>query len=179
MVRRNKVFAYLFEDYWQDIGTIETYYAAHMGLISEFPALGLHGRSPILTGNNTSLSSKIRDEHNIGRNIISPGCTIRGQVENSILCPSVIVEKQALVRNSVIMANTVIGAHSVVDHCILDEDVNVGKFCYIGHRSHPIQRDRDIIVIVKGLVIPDYSEIYRSFGIPINETSLTRLVNAA
>ncbi len=84
MVKRKKVFGYTFDGYWQDIGTIETYYAAHMELIREFPSIRLNDHQPILAGNKTSLSSKIRDEHNIVHSVISPGCTVNGQVENSI-----------------------------------------------------------------------------------------------
>lgn len=168
MVKRNKVFGYTFEGYWQDIGTIETYYMANMEFIREFPSLGLNDHWPILTDNNTLLASRMHCKHNVRHSIVSPSCIIMGQVENSILSPSVIVEEQAVVRESVIMANAIIGANSIVDHCILDEDVNVGRSCYIGHRSHQIQRDKDIAVVEKGVVIPDYSTVCRPFGVLVS-----------
>jgi glucose-1-phosphate adenylyltransferase len=75
-------------------------------------------------------------------------------VENSILSPGVIVEEQAVVRNSIVMANTIIGRHSVVDRCILDEGVNVGKFSYVGVGAIPIQGGLNITVLGRGASIP-------------------------
>ena len=168
MIKRNKVFGYVFKRYWQDIGTTEAYYVANMQLIHKFPSLVTNKNWVILTGSNARLGSKMHYKYSVRHSIVSPDCTIKGHVENSILSPHVVVKEKAAVRNSVIMANTVIGAHSLIDHCILDEDVNIGKFCYVGHRSHQIQKARDIAVIKKSSVIPDYGTVCRPFGKWVN-----------
>ena len=67
-----------------------------------------------------------------------------------------------MVRNSVIMANTIIGKHSVIDRCVLDEEVNVGQFCYIGFGSSLIPGDWDITVVGKGVTVPPYTIIGRN-----------------
>ena len=93
--------------------------------------------------------------------LISPGCVIKGRVENSVLSPGVHVEEQAIIRNSVVMANTFVGYHSVVDSCILDEGVQIGKFCYIGFGSSLLPGDCDITYLGKDVVVPPNTAIGR------------------
>ena len=107
MVKWNKVFAYKFGGYWRDIGTIETYYEANMELIGPQPSLSLNSDWPILTGESILPLPELSDTGSVKHSIVSPGCTIRGRVENSILSPGVVVEEQAVVRNSIIMAKLV------------------------------------------------------------------------
>jgi len=93
--------------------------------------------------------------------LVSPGCVIKGYVENSILSPGVWVDAQAEVWNSVLMPNTFIGYHSVVDTCIIDEGVNIGKLCYIGFGKSPLSGDCDITVLGKGVTVPSHTVIGR------------------
>jgi glucose-1-phosphate adenylyltransferase len=165
MVRQNKVFAYRFEGYWQDIGTVEAYYEANMKLVRELPSISLNGNWPIMTSDYSPLPPKIINSGNIRNSLVSAGCVVRGKVENSILSHDVTVEERAVVRNSVIMANTVISMHSVVERSILDEHVNVGEFCYIGFGASPIQGDKDITVLGKRVAIPAHSAVYGNCNI--------------
>jgi glucose-1-phosphate adenylyltransferase len=159
MVKRNNVFAYKFDDYWQDIGNIEAYYETNMEFIREPAPLRLNGKWPILTKNNSHLPLEISHEDNIKHSIVSTGCIIKGEVKNSILSTGVIIEEKAIVHNSVVMANAVIGSNSIVDRCILDEKVNVGNFCFVGFGPGPIMGTRNITVLGKGVKIPSYSTI--------------------
>ena len=86
--------------------------------------------------------------------IIGPGCVVRGRVENSILSPGVCVGEQATVRNSVLMSKVSVAHRSIVDSCILDEAVNVGKLCYIGFGAGIVSGDWDITVLGKGTTVP-------------------------
>jgi len=162
MVMWNKVFAYEFGGYWRDIGTIEAYHEANMELIVPQPSLSLNSNWPILTRESISLPHAIADAGTIKHSIISPGCTIRGRVENSVLSPGVVVEEQAIIRNSIIMPNSVIGKHSVVDRCILDEEVNIGKFCYVGFGSGLASGGSNITVVGRGVSIPSGTAVGRS-----------------
>ena len=162
MVKWNKVFAYKFDGYWRDIGTIETYYEANMELIRPQPSLSLNSGWPIFTGENVLPLPELSDTGSVKQSIVSPGCAIRGSVENSILSPGVVVEEQAVVRNSIIMANTVIGRHSVVDRCILDEGVNVGKFCYVGFGAGHILSFSDITVLGRDTIVPPGTAVGRN-----------------
>ena len=161
IVKQDRVFAYRFNGYWQDIGTIEAYYEVNMELTKEQPSFSLNGTSPILTQEQRLLPPYIGKQAIIKNSLISPGCVIRGCVENSILSPRVCVDEQAVVRNSVIMENTYIGYQSIVDRCVLDEGVNIGNYCYIGFSPGLTPSDLDVTVLGKGVTIPPHTAIGR------------------
>jgi glucose-1-phosphate adenylyltransferase len=162
MVKLDKVFAYEFNGYWRDIGTIDSYYESNMELIGPQPSLSLNSNWPILTRESISLAPVIADTGSVNHSIISPGCIIRGRVENSVLSPGVVVEEQATIQNSIIMPNSVIGKHSVIDHCILDEEVDIGKFCYVGFGSSLASCGSNITVLGRGVSIPSGTAVGRS-----------------
>jgi len=160
MVRRDRVFAYEFSGYWQDIGTVEAYYEANMELLGVQPRFSLDSNWPILTENGTPFTEMPR-QGSIVNSLVSPGCLIKGHVQNSILSPGVCVEDKAEVWDSVIMPNVTIDYHSVVDRCILDEGVQVGKFCYIGFGGRLLPGDWDITVLGKEVTVPSGTAIGR------------------
>ncbi len=162
MVKRDRVFAYQFEGYWQDIGTIEAYYEANMELTKEQPCFSLNGTSPILTQELHLSPPCFGKQAGIVNSLVSPGCVVRGHIENSVLSPQVWVDEQAVVRNSVIMGNTYVGRHSVVDHCVLDEGVKVGDYCYIGFGSNLSSGDWDITILGKEVAVPPHTAIGRN-----------------
>jgi glucose-1-phosphate adenylyltransferase len=155
IVKNSRVFAYKYNHYWQDIGTIEAYYAANLELTRENPAFSLDGIRPVITAGYNSLLTKTSHQGNVRDSIIGPGCVIRGQVINSILSAGVRVEEESVISNSVLMANTTIGYHSTIDGCILDERVQVGKYCYLGFGSDLTSEDQDITVVGTRATIPD------------------------
>jgi glucose-1-phosphate adenylyltransferase len=159
MVEKDRVYAYKFDGYWQDIGTIESYYDANMELTRENPSFSLDGTWPIFTEDQDSSLTNIFSRGSVRNSIVSPGCIIKGHVENSILSPGVWVEEEAVITNSILMANVFIGHHSVVNHCVLDDSVNVGKFCYLGFRGGQIPGDRNLTVLGKGATLPDFTAI--------------------
>jgi glucose-1-phosphate adenylyltransferase len=161
MVKRDRVFAYEFNGYWQDIGTVEAYYQANMELLVSRPRFSLDSNWPILGENNALPGLTESEDGNIVNSLISPGCIIKGRVENSILSPGVRVEEQAIIRNSVIMANASVGYHSVIDSCILDEGVHVGESCYIGFGSGLLPGNWDITVLGKDVMVPSHTAIGR------------------
>ena len=132
MVKRDRVFAYRFNDYWEDIGTPEAYHRANLDLVRNSPGLKLDGTWPIHTGDDAKAHSKIAEFVKWQDSIISPGCVIKGRVENSVLSAGVWVGENAVVKNSVVLANTSIGRNTVVCNAILDEGVVIGQNCQIG-----------------------------------------------
>jgi glucose-1-phosphate adenylyltransferase len=155
MVKNDRVFAYEFNGYWRDIGTVEAYYEANMELLVPQPRFSLNSDWPILSGSNMLPICRVNKEGNIVNSMISSGCAIEGRVENSILSPGVRVAEQAIVRNSVVMANASINYHSIVDRCVLDEGVNVGRFCCIGFGASLLPGDPQITVVGKNVTVPD------------------------
>jgi glucose-1-phosphate adenylyltransferase len=156
MVKQDRVFAYMFDGYWQDIGTVGAYYEANLELIRVQPSFSLDGKFPVLTFEPRLLPSRLDKQANIRNSLVSPGCVIRGRVENSILSPGVWVGEEAVVRGSVIMGGVSIARHSLVDHCVLDEGVNIGEFCNIG--------DGCITVLGKGVAIPPKTSVDGNYG---------------
>lgn len=154
MVKSNRVFAHEFGGYWQDIGTVQTYYEANMEPAHELSSLGLNGQWPIFTRENSLTAIHPTTDDNVEESLISPGCNIKGRVENSVLSPGVIVEEGAVVKNSLVMANTVIGCHSIVENSILDEGVTIGEFCHIGFRNSLLPGEWDITVVGKSVAVP-------------------------
>ncbi len=159
MVNRDKVYAYNFDGYWRDIGNPEAYYEANMELLLPELRFSLDGTWPILTETNCLPQPSKFQQGSIKNSLVSPGCVIKGRVENSIISSNVWVEERAEVRNSIVMTNSFIGYHSVVDHCILDEGVDIGKFCYLGLGGAAPLRKMSVTVVGEGVTVPPYTAI--------------------
>ena len=162
MVGRDKVNAYEFTGYWQDIGTPQAYYAANMELVCAQPSFSLNHTRTVLTQRLNLPPASIARPDMIVNSLVSPGCVINGRVENSILSPGVRVDEQAEVRNSVLMPNVFVGSRSVVDTCIIDEGVNIGKMSYIGFGKTLLPGDGDITVLGKEVTVPPHTAIGRN-----------------
>ena len=162
MVGRDKVYAYEFTDYWQDIGTSWAYYAANMELVRAQPSFSMNAIQTVLTRSRGLPPPNISQQSRVINSLLSPGCVIKGCVENSILSPGVLVDEGAEVWNSVLMSNAFVGYRSVVDTCIVDEDVNIGKLCYIGCGDFLLSGDDDITVLGKGVNVPSHTTIGRN-----------------
>ena len=161
MVKHDKVFAYEFNGYWQDIGTIEAYYQANMELLEERPRFSLNSDWPVLSDHAALPALEGSKSGKVVNSLISSGCIIDGHVENSVLSPGVHVAEQAIIRNSIVMTNSVIGHHSIVDSFILDEGVKIGRFCYIGFGNTLLPGNWDITVLGKDVVVPPLTSIGR------------------
>jgi glucose-1-phosphate adenylyltransferase len=161
IVNQDRVFAYEFNDYWQDIGTVEAYYEASMELLKADSSFNLNQDWPVLACSGNSPISLKNEGGRIINSIISPGCVVKGYVKNSILSPGVFIGENAEVVNSVIMDNTSIGYHTVVDSCILDEGVNIGNFCYLGFGAHTQTGVWDVTLLGKEVSVPSKTAIGR------------------
>jgi len=161
MIGKDKVNAYEFAGYWQDIGTPQAYYAANMELMRAQPLFSLDGTKPVLTSYLNLPPPRIADQAMVVNSLISPGCVINGYVKDSILSPGVLVDERAEVWKSVVMSDTFIGYHSVVDSCILDERVSIGRLCYVGFGRSGPAGDSDITVVGKGVGVPSHTVIRR------------------
>jgi glucose-1-phosphate adenylyltransferase len=163
-----RVFAYPYSEYWVDVGTIQSYWEAHMDLLQDSPPLDLLDREWIVhTRSEERPPVNIRTGATVNHSLITDGCTIEGTVEYSILSPGVRVARGAVVKQSIIMPDTVIEAGAVVDKCIIDKNVVIGRFSHIGHGADytPIKDlglSTGISVVGKGTVIPPDIKIGRN-----------------
>ncbi len=169
-----RVYGYRFEGYWQDVGTVHSYWEAQMELLDDHPPLDLYDRDWVIhTRSEEQPPARIGATANVHRSLISHGCTVAGTVERSVLSPGVRVDPGAVVRDSVVMFDTVIRAGAVVDRAIIDKEVSVGPNAVVGsgsdfdtpNQKEPEQLDTGITLVGKRAVIPASARIGRNVRI--------------
>ena len=136
--RRRRVGAYHYGGYWQDVGTVESYWQTSLDLLSDRPGIDLYDRGWLIyTKSEERAPALIGSGASVTRSMVSHGCVIHGTVEHSILSPGVSVEAGAVVRDSIVMFDSVVGAGATVDRAILDKDCVVGSGQQGGGRRRP------------------------------------------
>lgn len=149
-----RMFAYPFEGYWKDVGTVESLWDANMDLIDPNLKLDLrdiYSKNPMFPPHYVSETATIKNSN------ISDGCIVEGEVENSILFPGVKIEKGAKVDYSIIMPNTVVKANADIKYSIVSENTVIGCNAVIGGNPEDAE-DKDkwgIAVIGDDLHIGD------------------------
>lgn len=168
-----KVYAYPFDGYWRDIGTVQSYWQAHMDMLKTPPVLNLFDNDWVIHTRSEERPPMVsRDGARIERSLISNGCQIYGQVIRSVLSPGVIVEEGAVVRESIILGDTVIGKNSAIDRVIIDKKVVVGANSLIGYgeartpnRVTPTQLNSGLTVIGRDSQLPPGLRVGRNVKI--------------
>ena len=124
LIKRHKTYAYIYEDYWQDIGTIDAYWQANMDFLTASPPFLLNDPDwPIRTYRPQYPSSFVLDGE-ISSSILGSGCQVLGgRIKNSILSPGVIIEDGADIEDSIIFEETVIKKRAKLRQTILDKQV--------------------------------------------------------
>ncbi|MET7751491.1 glucose-1-phosphate adenylyltransferase [Micromonospora sp. NPDC005367] len=148
--------------YWRDVGTLDSFYDAHMDLINVHPVFNLYNFDwPIYTEQPPYPPAKFVHQwgERVGRavgSLVSPGAVISGSlVENSVVSPKVRVHSWAHVDGAVLMEGVEIGRHAVVRRAILDKNVFVPEGAEIGvdlekDRQRYVVSDNGVVVIGKG-----------------------------
>jgi glucose-1-phosphate adenylyltransferase len=166
-----RVFGYRYTGYWQDVGTIQSYWETNMALLEDRPELDLYDPDWVIhTRSEERAPAKVGATAQIHRSLISHGCVIDGTVVNSVLSPGVRVEVGAVVRDSIVMFDAVIRAGAVVDRSILDKEVVVGQGAIIGsgpyddrpNKQEPTRLNTGITVVGKRAVIPRGARLGRN-----------------
>ena len=149
-----RMFAYPFEGYWKDVGTVESLWDANMDLLDPNLKLDLrdiYSKNPMFPPHYVAETATIKNSN------ISDGCIVEGEVENSILFPGVKIEKGAKVDYSIIMPNTVVKANADIKYSIVSENTVIGCNAVIGGNPEDAE-DKDkwgIAVIGDDLHIGD------------------------
>jgi glucose-1-phosphate adenylyltransferase len=134
MIGQASVYAYHFEGYWVDVGTIHAYWETNLDMAQPVPPLDLYNPDWVVhTRDQERPPVKVGPQGRVINSLISNGCVIRGSVEHSVLSPGVYVSPGAVIRESVVLNDTWIGPGAVIDTAILDADVVVGPSAVIGH----------------------------------------------
>ncbi len=130
-----RVFAFPYTGYWMDVGTVNSYWQAHMDLLSPNPPLKLYDRSWVIH-TRTEERPPVRFPHEacVYASMITDGCFIESgaRVESSVLSPGVVVRAGALVRESILLTDCEIGNGAVVERAILDKGVRIGERARVG-----------------------------------------------
>ena len=127
-----KLWPYRFEGYWRDVGTITSLWDANMDMLSNTlinlydPAWPISSRSPVCP------PSYIGENARVIHSIVTEGCEIDGHIENSVLSPSVTVERGAKVVYSVVMPGSVIKAGATVEYAIIGENCVIEAGATVG-----------------------------------------------
>ena len=128
-----RLFAYEFNDYWKDVGTLGSYWEANMELINLIPEFNLYEEYwKIYTKQDIIEPQYIAKDAVVERSIIGAGAQIYGQVSNCVLGAGVTVEEGAVLKDSIIMKNTYIGKDAYVEKAIIAENCTIGEGDEIG-----------------------------------------------
>jgi glucose-1-phosphate adenylyltransferase len=134
MIKTHNVYAYPFNGYWVDVGTVQAYWEAHMDLLADQPPLDLLDRDWVIhTRSEERPPVNIRTGAVVAHSLVTDGCVIEGTVEYSVLAPGVKVGRGAVVRNSIILTDTIIENGAIVDRTIIDKQVVVHQNAHVGY----------------------------------------------
>ncbi|MDD6254713.1 MAG: glucose-1-phosphate adenylyltransferase [Eubacteriales bacterium] len=132
-----RMFAHLYKGYWRDVGTLNSYWEANMDaiemqgpdsekLILDDPGWRIYFRHDFV------YPQYIGTNGNVRKSIIGDGCEIDGTVDHSVLFSKVIVEKGAVVKDSILLSGAIIRRGAVLDHAIISDNTEIGDEAHIG-----------------------------------------------
>ncbi|MGB0387614.1 MAG: glucose-1-phosphate adenylyltransferase [Ardenticatenaceae bacterium] len=177
IIESAKVYAYPFEGYWVDVGTLEAYWHTSMALLDPDSPLGLYNLDwTIHTPSLNRPPVKMGPQARVEQSMICNGSIVRGQVVRSVLSPGVYISPGAVVRESVVMNDTWIGPGAVLDRVIVDKEVIIGAGAHVGwgedfdtpNQKLPNKMSTGITVVGKSAHIPPNIKIGRNVLINSN-----------
>ena len=134
-----RMFAYQFQGYWKDVGTIDSLWESNMDLLDPNVPLDLTDESwKIYSRNPVVPPQYIADTAAVQNSLIADGCSISGSVDFSVLFSNVVVKPGAVVQDSIIMPGSVIEEGAVVQYAIVSENTVIGKNAVVGARPETI-----------------------------------------
>lgn len=172
----NRVFAYEYNGYWKDVGTLSSYWEANMELIDIIPEFNLYEEYwKIYTKSDIIPPQYVAEEAVIDRSIIGEGTEIWGEVHNSVIGAGVVIKSGAVIEDSIIMRECVIGENTRINKAIIAENVIIGADCELGagdfapSKYDPKVYQFDLVTIGENSVIPDKVKVGKNTAI-VGET---------
>lgn len=151
----HRLSAYYFKDYWKDVGTVESFWEANMDLLGEDPKLDLYNPNwRIYSVNATRPPHYIGTTGKITRSMISEGCSIFGEVDNSVIFPGVYIGKGAQIKDSIVMPYVNIGGDAQVYRSIIGRKTTVEAGAIVGNLN-----DKEVTVTEENIVIPSEIDV--------------------
>lgn len=151
-----KLFAYPFVGYWKDVGTIQSFWEANMDLLDEQSSLRLHDSDwRVYSVNPTRPPHYLAAGSKAKNCLISEGCLILGEVENSVIFPDVYIGQGAKVKDSILMTGVQIKENVSLQKAIIGHKTVIENDTVVAAKDEK----KDIIVVAAGLVIPPHSRV--------------------
>lgn len=170
--KNKRMFAYEYNGYWKDVGTLSSYWEANMELIDIIPEFNLYEEFWKIYTNTGSIPPQYVSERSVvERSIICNGADVYGEVHNSIIGSGVTIGKGTVIRNSIVMSDTTFGEDCVVEKAIIAEDVVIGDHVTIGigndtpNKVRPDIYNSGIATIGEKTVIPSNVQIGKNTAI--------------
>lgn len=170
--RGSAIYAYEFEGYWRDVGTLESYWQTNMEMISLVPDFNLYEEYwKIYTKNQIQPPQYISSEAVVDKCILGDGTEIYGQLYNSVIGSNVFIGKNTVVRDSIIMSGAVIKDDCILDKTIVAENATIGNHVIIGegeivlNEEFPNIYESGISVVGEDTVIPDNIRVGKNCAI--------------
>lgn len=167
-----RMFAYEYNGYWKDVGTLGSYWEANMELIDIIPEFNLYEEFwKIYTNSDIIPPQYISDQSVIERCIIGDGAEIYGEVRNCVIGSGVTIGQGTVVRDSIIMKDVEIGSGCIIDKAIIAEDVKIGANVTLGtggeapNKMKPDIYSFGLVTIGENSVIPDGVQIGKNTAV--------------
>ena len=167
-----RLFAYEYNGYWKDVGTLGSYWEANMELIDIIPEFNLYEEFWKIYTNSSILPPQyVASQAVIDRCIIGNGAEIYGEVHNCIISSGVVIGEGAVVRASIIMRDAQIGQGCVIDKAIIAENTKIGDHAVLGigsdvpNRLKPAIYSFGLVTIGENSVIPESVQIGKNTAI--------------
>jgi glucose-1-phosphate adenylyltransferase len=142
LIQKYKVFAYLFDDYWEDIGTVDAYWKANMAFLSKSPPFAPDEASWPVRTYKSQLGPSLFQTADVRDSIISNGCLIEGgSIRHSIISPGVRMEADAQVEDSIIFEGARIGPGAKIRRAIIDKFASIPQRFAIGFSPRKDKRN--------------------------------------
>ena len=151
-----KMFAYRFEGYWKDVGTIDSLWEANMDLLDPKVPLDLSDEKWRIYSRTTGLPPQyVAEGAEVQNSMISEGCSIAGKVDFSVIFNGVTVEEGAVVRDSILMPGTHVKKNASVEYAILAENTVIEEGARVGERPEDCKSlsDWGVAVVAEGICI--------------------------
>ncbi len=132
---KKRMYAYPFEGYWKDVGTIDSLWESNLDLLRPNVELDLSDQNgKIYSRTRATAPHYLGENAAVQNSIVTEGCVIDGKVEFSVIFSEVTVEKGAVVHDSIVMPGSIIKAGAVVEYAIVGENCVIGEGARIGRR---------------------------------------------
>ena len=161
--RGDRIFAYEYNAYWKDVGTLGSYWESNMELIDLIPVFNLYEEFwKIYTRNEWLRPQYIAADAVVDKAIMGDGCEIYGEIHNSVIGSDVVIEEGAVVRDSILMNSTRVGKNTVLNKTIVAEGSTIGANCVLGagednvmNKVKPDVYAFNLVTVGDNTIIPD------------------------